>query len=203
MSQSSFAYRPYPKYGNQNLQPNDRFYIRASVYLPNAELDPATGMLQNDAQRRGRTQAMRMEAGRLDREYAGMNAAVRARAKEKGIRVSLRLGVALIAIITTFFALFLLVQQGTLTQRMKNIALKTDRIELLQEENAEIQAKIDDASDPATICYAAARNLDMIPANATQAIHLTAVDTRPAENPDIMIVSADQAAAETGGTAGE
>jgi cell division protein FtsB len=199
MSQSSFVYRPTPTYGNRNLQPNDRFYVRNSVYLPNGEVDPATGLLRGGERRRGRTQAMRMEAGRLDNEYAGMEASIRARAKEKGVRISLRLGATLILLIIAFGGLCLLVQQGTLTQKRKSIAQKNDRIATLQQENAALQSQIDEASDAAAICYAAARDLDMIPANATQAIHLTAVDTRPTENPGAMIASADQATAATVG----
>jgi cell division protein FtsB len=203
MSQSSFAYSPLPTYGNRNLQPNDRFYVRSSVYLPNGEVDPATGLLRGDVRRRGRTQAMRMEGGRLDNEYAGMEASIRARAKEKGARISFRLGATLILLIITIGGLCLLVQQGTLTQKMKSVVQKSDRIATLQQENAALQAQIDEASDAAAICYAAARDLDMIPANATQAIHLTAVDTRPTENPGAMIASADQVNTATAETVGQ
>ncbi len=199
MSQSGYAYQPYPTYGNGNLKPTDRFYVRNSVYLPNAEVDPQTGMLRKDAVRRGRTQAMRMEARQLDHDFDGMNAAVSARRSEKGMRISRRLGVVLIAGFLVLFSLILLLQQGTLSRKVRLIALMNQHIETLRDENADLQSQIDEASDPATICYAAARDLDMIPANATQAIHLTAVDTRPSQSAASISASAGQTATETEG----
>lgn len=48
--------------------------------------------------------------------------------------------------------------------------------------NAALETQIAEASDAATICYAAARDLNMIPAESAEAIHLVAVDTRPRDN---------------------
>ncbi|MEG2702970.1 MAG: hypothetical protein RSA65_10155, partial [Clostridia bacterium] len=59
--------------------------------------------------------------------------------------------------------------------------------------NEQIKEQIAEASDAATICYAAARNLNMIPAESAEAIHLVAVDTRPGESVEAAPQSAEAA----------
>ena len=62
-------------------------------------------------------------------------------------------------------------------------------------QNDALQTQIDEASDAATICYAAARDLNMIPAESAEAIHLVAMDTRP--------LSAASTSAQTTAVSGE
>ena len=50
---------------------------------------------------------------------------------------------------------------------------------LLDAANAELETRVAEASDAAVICYAASQNLNMIPAESAEAIHLVAMDTRP------------------------
>ncbi len=200
MSQAGMVYPSNQEYLYQNFQPTDRFHVRSSVYLPGGDVDPDTGMLRSDGRRAGRTQAMRMEAQRLDLEFAKMHAAVQARKDEKGIWMQLRYAVLLAFSVAMFFALVLLVQQGMLTQRLRNLQEMQQTITSIQTENTGIQAQIDEASDSATICYAAAQDLGMIPANSTQAIHLTAVDTRPSESGTFVSASADVKNEYTAGT---
>jgi hypothetical protein len=203
MSQVGVAYQPYQTYDKRCFQPTDRFYIRASVFLPNGDVDPVSGMLKQNAKRRGRTQAMRMEAHRLDREYAQMDQAVQKRVNEKGVRIPLRTGVLLACALALVFALILFMQQGVIAQRMKTVASINQQIENVRAANAELQAQIDEASDSATICYAAARDLDMVPASSTQAIHLTAVDTRPTvAEAQISASAGSQTTVETAAAAG-
>ncbi len=196
---SQVAYNPYQAYDSRCFQPTDRFYVRSSVFLPNGDVDPLTGMLKKDARRRGRTQALRMEVHRLDLDFDKMNAAVQARQKEKGIRIPLRYAVALIFGVILLCAVILLVQQGTLLQRQRNLQAEQERIESIQTQNNDLRAKITEASDAATICYTASQDLDMVPASSTQAIHLTAVDTRPRDSQ--AHVSASAATQTTGETA--
>ncbi|MDD3214750.1 MAG: hypothetical protein PHY64_13850 [Eubacteriales bacterium] len=188
---SQIAYDSNQAFDSRYYQPTDRFYVRSSVYLPSGDMDPVSGMLRRDSRRRGRTQALRMEARLLDREYEKMQAAIAARQKEKGFRISLRYGVLIIVLVSLVLATVLLVQQGTLLQRRQDLEAMQQRIEAIQEENAAIRAQIEEDSDAATICYAAAQNLGMVPASSTQAIHLTAVDTRPGENTGRVVVTAD------------
>lgn len=188
---SQIAYDSHQAFDSRYYQPTDRFYVRSSVYLPSSDMDPVSGMLRRDSRRRGRTQALRMEAKLLDREYEKMQAAMAARRKEKGIRIPLRYGVLSVVLVTLMLAGILLVQQGTLLQRRQDLAAMQQRIETIQAENTAIRDQISENSDAATICYAASQNLGMVPASSTQAIHLTAVDTRPSTNPGYAVVSAD------------
>ena len=190
MSQTGRLYDSFNEYEQNPYQPTDRFYVRSSVYLPNSDMDVRTGMLREDMYRRGRTQAMRMETQRLDQEYDTMMAALAARQKEKGIRVSLRSAVIGFFLLVLFLAIVLLVQQGMLAQRQRMLRSINMRIEAVQAENVSLSAKITEASDSATICYSAARDLGMVPATSTQAIHLTAMDTRPAQTAGNVTASA-------------
>jgi len=189
MSQIGMAYNPY--HNNRNFRPTERFYVRSSVYLPGGDVDPVTGSLLKNSPRHGRTQAMRMEARQLDLEYDKMNETLLKRQNQKGIHITLRNGVLLVCAFVLLFAVILLTQQGTLAQQIKTVAAMTERIETIRAENDDLQAQIDEASDASTICYTAAQDLDMVPSNATQAIHLTAVDTRPTESSARVAASAD------------
>lgn len=204
MGMSQDVYNPYQAYDSSCFQPTDRFYIRASVSLPNGDVDPKTGLLKPNVIRRGRTQAMRMQARKLDRDFDTFSAAVQKRQAEKGIRIPMRYAVLAVLGAMLLCATILLVQQGVLIQRRQNLAAMQQRITDIQAENKELRAKIDEASDAATICYAAAQDLGMVPASSAQAIHLTAVDTRPREDHTVH-VSASVAGAqpENGAGAGQ
>lgn len=179
MAQIGRVYDSFNEYEQNPYRPTDRFYVRPSVYLPDSDMDIRTGRLKEDTYRRGRTQAIRQEMQNLDTEYDRMMAALAARQNEKGLRVSVRsalIGFLLLALVLT---IIVLVQQGMLAQRQRMLHTINMRIEAIQEENTALQGKIAEASDATTICYAAARNLGMVPASSTQAINLTAMDTRP------------------------
>lgn len=191
MAQASKVYDSFHEYDADAFLPNDRFYVRSSVYLPSSDVDIRTGMLRDDPRRRGRTQALRMEAERLDQEYAQLDATLEARKSEKGIRISLRKAFLLVLSVTFLFSILLLVQNGTLAQRQRSLKTLNQRIEEVKTANADLKAQIAEASDSSTICYAAARDLGMVPAASAQAIHLTAVDTRPGNPTTYMSASAD------------
>ena len=142
-------------------QPTDRFYVRSSVYLPNSDVDPRTGMLRQGAHRAGRTQALRMEAQRLDQEYARMDAALQSRREEKGLRVNLRTAMMMTFALLVAFALMLLTQQGVLDQYARRVKAVDQKNAVLQTNIQDLQGQIAEASDQATICYAAARNIGM------------------------------------------
>ncbi|MDD3411137.1 MAG: hypothetical protein PHY12_10055 [Eubacteriales bacterium] len=163
--------------------PYDRIYVRSSVYLPNSELDPRTGTLKTDCRRQGRTQAMRMEMKRLDKEYATLNEQAKAREQEAGrLCVSVRAAVLIVAVVAFVLGMALLFQQGTLTDQQKKLNRMNTSIADVQKTNAALSAELAEASDASVICYAAARDLGMIPAESAQAIHLSAVDTRPVQS---------------------
>jgi cell division protein FtsL len=192
MAQIGRVYDSFHEYDQNPFQPTDRFYVRPSVYLPNSDMDLRTGMLKEDSYRRGRTQAIRQEMQKLDTEYDRMMAALAARQNEKGLRVSVRSALIGFLLLVLVLTIYVLVQQGVLAQRQRMLRSINTRIESVQAENAALQEKIAEASDAATICYAAARNLGMVPAASTQAINLTAMDTRPA-GPDASLAASANA----------
>ncbi|MBN1777442.1 MAG: hypothetical protein JW811_04900 [Clostridiales bacterium] len=167
-------------------QNTGRLYVRPNVYLPNSEIDFKTGMLRQSARRVGRTQALRSEAGRLDTEYVKLESMLKARANEKGRRMPLKSAVLLIFAIVMLFSVILLVQQGNIIAKEETVRQMNIKIQATRDEIASISAKIDEASDPVQICYIAARDLDMIPADSAQAIYLTALSTRPSQDPIVV-----------------
>lgn len=196
MSQACKMYDSYNEYGPQGYVASDRFYVRSTVFLPSSEVDPRTGMLRNDQsreenRRHARTQAMRMEADRLNQEYEQLDEALQKRRAQKGIRVSLRGAMALLLTMVVILGTILLIQQGMLVQKLRSAKTASQRIEEIRDVNASLTAQIAEASDAATICYAAARDLGMVPAESAQAIHLTAVDTRPSGPSQDVNVTAD------------
>ena len=191
MAQAGSVYDSYHEYDHDLYMPQDRLYVRPNVSLPFSDVDPRTGMLRMDLQRQGRTQALRLEGNQLDNEYIQMDAAIKARAKEKGLRIPLRYTVIGFILLLLCLSVALLVQQGTLAQRRRMLNNVNQRIETLLAQNNELEQQIAIASDSATICYSAARNLGMVPAASTQAIHLTAMDTRPGETDSHATASAN------------
>ena len=180
MEHTGKVYDSFHEYDTDRYQASDRFYVHSTVFLPNSEVDPLTGLLKQGARRVGRTQALRREADRLDVEFDRMDAAVQSRQREKGLRMPRRYAILLIVFLLVAMGLTLLVKEGNVVQRQRRTASINQRIETLKTENAGYSAKIAEASDPATICYAAARDIGLVPADSTQAIQLTAMETRPA-----------------------
>lgn len=170
----------------------NRIYIRSNVYLPNGEVDPRTGMLRPDIRRRGRTQAMRAEMNSLNKEYGELDETLAKRAKEKGARMQMRTAVLTVAVFGFVLLMTLLFQQGRLTDAQKRLNRVTGEIESTQKTNDALTLQIAEASDPAAVCYTAVQRLGMVSPENAQAIHLTAVDTRPDMN--AVSASADQPA---------
>ena len=89
------------------------------------------------------------------------------------------MGVFLTALLRFICGLCVLLQQGTIADRQKDINRLERSIADCRSQNAALETQIAEASTEAAICYAAARDLNMIPAESAEAIHLVAVDTRP------------------------
>ena len=179
MEHTGKVYDSFHEYDTDRYQTSDRFYVHSTVFLPNSEVDPITGLLRQGARRTGRTQALRREADQLDVEFNRLDAAVQSRQQEKGIRMPRRYAILLMILLLAAMGLTLLVKEGNVVQRQRRTESINQRIETLKDENAGYSAKIAEASDAATICYAAARNIGLVPADSTQAIQLTAMETRP------------------------
>ena len=179
MSQYEPLYDSFSHGGHGGYVPTPRMSVSASVYLPGSDVDPQTGWLKPDRQRRCRTQGKKLEMERLTREQQALEESIRREMSKGGVRISVRMGVFLTALLLFICGLCVLLQQGTIADRQKVINRLERSIADCRSQNAALETQIAEASTEAAICYAAARDLNMIPAESAEAIHLVAVDTRP------------------------
>lgn len=179
MSQYEPLYDSFSHGGHGGYVPTPRMSVSASVYLPGSDVDPQTGWLKPDRQRRCRTQGKKLEMERLTREQQALEESIRREMSKGGVRISVRMGVFLTALLLFICGLCVLLQQGTIADRQKDINRLERSIADCRSQNSALETQIAEASTEAAICYAAARDLNMIPAESAEAIHLVAVDTRP------------------------
>lgn len=179
MSQYEPLYDSFSHGGHGGYVPTPRMSVSASVYLPGSDVDPQTGWLKPDRQRRCRTQGKKLEMERLTREQQALEESIRREMSKGGVRISVRMGVFLTALLLFICGLCVLLQKGTIADRQKDINRLERSIADCRSQNAALETQIAEASTEAAICYAAARDLNMIPAESAEAIHLVAVDTRP------------------------
>ena len=179
MSQYEPLYDSFSHGGHGGYVPTPRMSVSASVYLPGSDVDPQTGWLKPDRQRRCRTQGKKLEMERLTREQQALEESIRREMSKGGVRISVRMGVFLTALLLFICGLCVLLQQGTIADRQKDINRLERSIADCRCLNAALETQIAEGSPEAEICYAAARDLTMIPAESAEAIHLVAVDTRP------------------------
>ena len=161
--------------------PNNRMNVSYGVFLPGGDMDLLTGQLKPDYQRRCRTQGKRLEMERLEREEKVLQESLNREMQKGGVRISRRLGIFLIALLLFTCGLCVLVQQSAIVQRQKDINRLERSIADCRTQNDLLQTQIDEASDEASICYAAARDLNMVRADTVPAIQLVGVNTRPLE----------------------
>ena len=180
MEQYVYTYDSFAQRGAEQYVPTDRFQVKSSVYLPSSDIDPRTGQLQPDRHQRRRTQGLNLEREGLDKEGKSLNEALRREYSKGGVRISVRALVLIVAAVLFFCGILLLSQQGMIAERQKALNRLERSIKDYRTQNASLEEEIAQASDASTICYAAARDLNMIPAEAAEAVYLVAVDTRPA-----------------------
>lgn len=179
MSQYEPLYDSFSHGGHGGYVPTPRMSVSSSVYLPGSDVDPQTGWLKPDRQRRCRTQGKKLEMERLTREQQALEESIRREMSKGGVRISVRLGVFLMALLLFVCGLCVLIQQGAIADRQKAVNRLERSIADCRSQNAALETQIAEASTEAAICYAAARDLNMIPAESAEAIHLVAMDTRP------------------------
>lgn len=179
MEQYVYTYDSFAQRGAEQYVPTERFQVKSSVYLPASDIDLRTGRLQPDRQRRRRTQALMLEKERLDAEDQTLSESLRREYSKSGVRISVRALVLIVAAVLFFCGILLLSQQGMIAERRRPSTVWNAPSRIIVP-NASLEEEIAQASDASTICYAAARDLNMIPAEAAEAVYLVAVDTRPA-----------------------
>lgn len=182
MSQYVPTYDGFVDYGVDRYVPTQRFQVLSNVYLPSSDVDPQTGFLKPDRQRRCRTQGKRMEIERLENEERKLQSSIEREMSKGGVRISMRLGCLILAAIIVFCGFSLLLQQSIIVERQKDVNRLDRSISEYKISNAALETQIAEASSYAVICYAASQDLNMIPASSAEAIHLVAVDTRPMEH---------------------
>ena len=121
MSQYEPLYDSFSHGGHGGYVPTPRMSVSASVYLPGSDVDPQTGWLKPDRQRRCRTQGKKLEMERLTREQQALEESIRREMSKGGVRISVRMGVFLTALLLFICGLCVLLQQGTIADRQKDI----------------------------------------------------------------------------------
>ena len=175
------AYRNnLPKTANHYTNSPDRIRVRSYVYLPNCEID-SNGFLCAENQPRGRTQAMSQEYTWLKKEDERMTKAYQRQVEDKHIKMPFYMGTTFIIAAIILLGALLLGKWGTLQYEQNELCSVNESIERSAKTIAALVRQVDEASDEMVICYTAAHELDMIPASAAAAIHLSAMDTRPLE----------------------
>lgn len=99
MSQYEPLYDSFSHGGHGGYVPTPRMSVSASVYLPGSDVDPQTGWLKPDRQRRCRTQGKKLEMERLTREQQALEESIRREMSKGGVRISVRMGVFLTALL--------------------------------------------------------------------------------------------------------
>ena len=161
MEQYVYTYDSFAQRGAEQYVPTERFQVKSSVYLPASDIDLRTGRLQPDRQRRRRTQALMLEKERLDAEDQTLSESLRREYSKSGVRISVRALVLIVAAVLFFCGILLLSQQGMIAERQKAINRLERSIKDYRAQNASLEEEIAQASDASTICYAAARDLNM------------------------------------------
>lgn len=179
MAQYEPMYDSFRRNPQEQYVPTSRMSVSASVYLPGSEVDLYTGQLKPDRQRRMRTQSKRLEAAELEREQQELENSLRRETQKGGVRIPWTMFALLMGVLLFLCGMSVLVQLGQISENQKEINRLERAIAECRTANAELETQVAEASDAAVICYAASQNLNMIPAESAEAIHLVAMDTRP------------------------
>ena len=181
MSQYQPMYDTFQRDARERYVPSARLNVAASVQLPASELDPVTGQLKPDGVRRRRTQAKRLEQLRLEEEDRKLKESLAREMKKGGVRVTWLTAVVVCSALL-FVCLFTIgYQRSMITACQAQINTLEKEIKTCTAQNELLNDELEAARDISNIGYAA-RNLGLIRADAVEAVHLTAVDTRPLAN---------------------
>lgn len=172
MAQYAAGFQDYLYGSNNGYYPSDRLTVSSGVRLPGANINFVTGGLLPDNQFRRRTQAKRIQMEEYGEEEKKLKAHMEKQNALRGIRINSGTGIILVLAILLICAVMLLVSFGQVTNLQDKITRTRRSVTEYQVQNREIEAQIKAARDASVICYYAAKNLDMIPAESAKAIHL-------------------------------
>lgn len=179
MSQYQPMYDTFQRDTRERYVPSGRIGVAASASLPAGDIDFATGCLRPDHVHRHRTQGKQIESERLERKRVKQQKAFDREMQKKGLRISW-LSAVIVCAALLFACLFTIDYQLSMLQSIQDqrntvdtdMTACTDRKEALEDEFTA-------ACSETNILYAAAQDLNMIPAEAAEAVYLVPVDTRP------------------------
>lgn len=186
----------YDSYRTSVYVPTDRMTVSSSVRLPGSDLDFKTGQLMPERKRRSRVQGKRLEIDELTKQEKMME-------KNQNKSFSWKKSILFIVSLFCLCGMILVSQSAKLSQTQTAINTSNAQIRAWLLENEALETQIAEASDSATICYAAARDLNMVPADRVEAIHLVAEDPRPRKTAQIAQAQAQQAQQEADVTASQ
>lgn len=179
MSQYQPMYDSFQRTPRDRYVPAPRINVASNVFLPASDLDPYSGQLKPDHVRRHRTQAMRLEQEEKEKKEQQLKESLDRELKKGGVRVTWITAVVLCSVLM-FFCLFTV---GFQLSTISNIQMQLNTLEEDLDNGSkkleELTAALEEARDISQIGSYAARNLGMIRSEAVDAVHLTAVDTRP------------------------
>jgi len=179
MSEYQPMYDTFQSDIRERYVPTSRISVSASVFLPGSDIDFATGQLKPDRVRRHRTQAQRLEAERLEKEDRKLKASIEREMKKTGVRVTWLTALVICAALV-IGCLFTIDHQWSVLngiQDQRNDVAAA--IESCEAACKEVKEEIGRVASDTQIRFAAAQNLNMVPAESVEAIYLVPVDTRP------------------------
>lgn len=127
-----------------------------------------------DGQRRGRTQAKRIEREELEKEEKRNRESYKRETNKKGVRVSAMKSAILVAVLLLACTVVLVGKVGTVGDYQEKISRTRRSVTEYRTQNDSLRSQILAATDEAKICYYASQKLGMIPATSAAAIHLYA-----------------------------
>lgn len=143
-----------------------RISVRPNVLLPYGDLD------ENDIPVFKRRPVRRAPQMRSD----AMAAPRHERPVQRGI--SFTTALCIVGFFVFTLGIITLVNTSRMTEKSKSLNSLRIQIEAGQKENNELAMQLDEKSDGAKICYAAARELGMVSAEGADVVYLTAPVTR-------------------------
>lgn len=155
------------------LRDNKRMYVRANVSLPCGEVDPNT-LRPINTYHPNRVQAMMLDKAEREKQLEKEKS-------RKGVYISLRTAILAVAVTLFILGVMSLSQYGRLTEQQKQLNQMNGSIEKCVQANNKIRDDITSASDKMKICYTAAQELDMVPADSANdnTYVIVAVSARP------------------------
>lgn len=179
MSQYQPMYDTFQREARDRYVPSSRIGVSSGVFLPSGEIDMGNGAAKQGAPRRRRVQAENIAKAHAEKIESKRQKVLEHEKNKTGVRVGI-LNAVVICAALVIACLF------TLNYQLSTLQGIQDQRNRIDADTTAYESRYNDlkeeyllACSETTICYAAAQDLKMIPAEAAEAVHLVPVDTRP------------------------